>query len=192
MLTTDVDIDTPKTFNPLNYFPTAIKASNFTNGKFQPHPAGVYFQSIPKDYVSNLSAITYDKAENYGFMKIDFLHLSILEHFKSKQEIRYWMNVEPDWNLFLDKDICSRLFQIGKHHELISKIKPKSVEDLADCIALIRPGKFKLIDLYLKDRHAVRKVLYLKTDDMYFKRAHAIAYAYNVILNLHLIVRKII
>ena len=80
-----------------------------------------------------------------------------------------------------------KLFQLAKHYDLLQQIKPSSVEEIADVLALIRPGKSTLLGLYLKDKVVARKMLYLSSEDFSFKRSHAISYALVVVLQLHLI-----
>lgn len=185
----DVDIDFPTDFDPLEYFETAVRASRVQNGELKKHNAGAYLQNIPKDKLTGLAAIPYKEAQELGYFKIDFLHLSLLDNFQSKDEIRILLKKEPNWTLLQSPDAVSKLFQIHKHFDLVSKVKPQSVQELADCIALIRPGKRYLLAAYLKDRDVVRTELYTKPDDgrAYFKKPHAIAYALTIVLQLHLI-----
>jgi hypothetical protein len=61
---------------------------------------------------------------------------------------------------------------------------------LADVLALIRPGKKYLLEAYIKDRDIVRDELYktpTKKNTVWFKRSHSVAYAHNIVLQLHLI-----
>lgn len=185
----DVDIDFPTSFDPLEIFSTAVRASMLRDGKLSKHPAGAYFQRAPVDSITGLSAIPFKQAEDVGYMKIDFLHLSVLNDFDNKDEIRALLKVEPDWMLLQQPGVVAKLFQIHKNHELLYRVKPTSVIELADCIALIRPGKIVLVDAYLKNRVATRKILYTKAEnDKYvFKKSHAIAYALTIVLQLHLI-----
>lgn len=187
----DIDIDFQSTFDPTKVFKRARLASMVKNGELVKHPCGVYFQQIPIDPITNLSAIPYREAENLGYFKIDFLHLHLLDHFSSKEEIRQLIHQEPDWNILSQEQHVRNLFQIGKHYKLITIIKPRSVQELADVIALIRPGKSDLISLYLTDKQTARKHLYAKTSDgYYFKRSHAISYALTIVLQMHLIARQ--
>jgi hypothetical protein len=66
-------------------------------------------------------------------------------------------------------------------------MKPQSVSDLADCLAIIRPNKVKLADKYLKNKRAVIKELYTKRDPSDLRKSHAIPYALLIVLQLHLI-----
>ena len=185
----DIDIDLKTDFDPLDIFPESIRASMIKQGKLTRHNVGVYFQTIPVDKLTGLAAIPYNQAEDIGYFKIDFLHLSVLDSFESKEEIRALLEIEPDWSLLMRPDIVSKLFQISKQYDFVSKLAPKSVEELADCIALIRPGKRHLTDAYLKDKTGIRQEIYRKTEDgkYTFKKGHAISYALTIVLQLHLI-----
>jgi DNA polymerase III alpha subunit len=182
----DIDIDTQTTFDPFQCF-DAVPASMIKNGLITKHPVGVYFQNIPIDPITQLSSIPYQAAEELGYFKIDMLHLSVLDYFNNKGEIRMLTKKPPDWDLLLSPSVVSKLFQLSNHYDLVVTIKPKSIIELADCIALIRPGKRYLLDGYLKDKDVIRQELYKKTDKYYFKRAHAISYATTIVLQLHLI-----
>lgn len=153
------------------------------------HPCGQYFQTMPKDDITGLAAIPYEEAEVLGYVKIDFLHLSILDHFTSKADVRELMHKEPDWSLLEVQENVEKLFQLHNHFSLVEQVKPSSVQELADCITLIRPGKRHLLKQYLENREQTRKLhLYAKTADGYsFKRSHAISYAFTIILQLHLL-----
>lgn len=166
----------------------AIPASMVKNNELVKHPCGYYFQEIPVDDVTSLASIPYEEAEVLGYFKIDFLHLSLLDNFKSKAQVRELLRQEPDWTILQDPSQVPKLFQIHKHGTLLSNIKPSTVQELADCIALIRPGKRHLIDRYKDNKEATRRILYEKDDaGYYFKRSHAISYALTIVLQLHLI-----
>ena len=185
----DVDIDFPTYFDPIDYFDTTIRASMVKDDKLIKHPAGVYFQNIPVDPVTKLAAIPYKRAEELGYFKIDLLHLSLLDNFNSKDEIRSLIKIEPDWIMLESPDVVSRLFQIHRHFDVVIKIKPTSVIELADTIALIRPAKRYLLEPYINNKEAIRKQLYARPENgkYYFKKGHAISYALNIVLQLHLI-----
>lgn len=185
----DVDIDFKPDFDPLEHFPEAVRASRIQDGEIKPHPAGAYFQKIAKDKLTDLAAIPFKEAETEGYFKIDFLHLSFLENFQSKEEIRALLKLEPDWCLLQSPSVVHRLFQMRKHYDVLKAIRPESVQALADCIAIIRPSKRFLLPHYLKNPEGMRKALYTKPNkDMpYFKKPHAISYALTIVLQLHLI-----
>ena len=184
----DVDIDTPPSVDIKAIFPEWTRASLVKDGVLRPHPCGYYPQAIARDPITGLAAIPYEEAERLGYFKIDFLHLSVYEHFKSRAEILELLKVEPDWGLLLIPSQQVKLFQLSKHGDILSVVRPRSVEELADVLALIRPGKKQLLKLYLSHRDATRRTLYAKDESGYsFKKSHAIAYALVIVLQLHLI-----
>ena len=186
----DIDIDFSSTFDPRQLMKQAIPASMVKNGQLVKHPCGHYFQTIPIDSFTGFAAIPYEEAEVLGYFKIDFLHLSLLDSFKSKDEIRQLIAQEPDWSLLQNPEHVAKLFQIHKNEKLLRRVKPTSVQELADCIALIRPGKRHLLESYLHDKPGTRKQLYAKEENGYsFKRSHALSYALTIILQMHLISR---
>lgn len=190
----DIDIDLQSSFDAIELF-DCVQASMVTGGEIKKHPAGAYLQKMPIDPISKLAAIPYDVAESKGYIKIDFLHLNILNTFKSKDEIRELLNKEPDWYLLRIPSVVKSLFQIHKHFDLIQRINPNSVQDLADCISLIRPSKYALVDAYLASKKVGNlnnfrnTVLYVSPKDgsAYYKKSHATAYALTITLQLHTI-----
>lgn len=190
----DVDIDFRTDFDPLDYFETAIRASRIKDGELVKHGPGSYLQTMPADKLSGLAAIPYDVAEELGYTKIDFLHLVVLDHFQSKDEIRALLKIEPDWFLLESAEVVGKLFQLHRHFDIVYAVKPRSVQELADCIALIRPGKRNLLNAYLKNREKTRPMLYRQAGDdkSSFRRSHSIAYALTVVLQLHLIRGKVL
>lgn len=121
-------------------------------------------------------------------MKLDFLHLNVYKHFTSHEEVCELVNIDPNWMLLQMPSVVEKLFQLGKHFDVLTKIKPKSIEELADVIALIRPGKRQLVEAYLANKETTRRVLYTGGSGEYaFKRSHACAYSMVIILQLHLI-----
>lgn len=184
----DIDLDLPTTFDPADFF-NITKASMVKDGKLIKHPAGAYFQNIAVDKVTGLSAIPYKQAEELGYFKIDFLHLNVLDHFSSKNELRELLKTEPDWLLLQSATEVAKLFQISKHFDVLVQIKPTSVMELADSIALIRPAKKHLLEEYLRHKERTRPKLYTKpkNNKYYFKKGHAVSYALTIVLQLHLI-----
>lgn len=184
----DIDIDCAPSFKPETVFKKWCRATVVQEDKLTAHPCGVYPQSIPKDPITGLAAIPYDAAEELGYLKVDFLHLNVYQHFKDRQEIEKLLKVEPVWEMLLLPSVQVKLFQLAKHGSLIDDLKPKSLEEIADLMALIRPGKKNFLGLYKKDKINARKMLYAKDETGYsFKKSHSFAYAYVVWLQLHLI-----
>lgn len=191
----DIDIDFKTDFDPKSVFHDWTKASIYDEKtqSLKPHVCGCYPQKIPQDPVSKLSAIPYDLAESFGYVKLDFLHLSFYDIFSSRDEIKALLKLEPKWELLEQKEVVEKLFQLSRHFQVVSKIKPKSLNELADTLALIRPGKKDFIGLYLKDKESCRKILYVKDDSNFsFKKAHAYSYAMVIKLQLILIENQLL
>lgn len=183
----DIDIDFPTSFNPTKIFPWT-RASQVKNGYLTPHVCGVYPQNIPVDQVTKTSAIPYKEAEELGYIKVDMLHLGVYDHFSSREEIQELLQIDPDWGLLLIPEEQKKLFQLSQHGDVLNTVKPRSIEELADVLALIRPGKKQLAKLYVAQRESTRRILYAKDEKGYsFKKSHAIAYAMVIVLQLHLI-----
>lgn len=185
----DIDLDLPS-FDPTEFFPTVTRASMVKDGELVKHPAGVYFQSIPRDKITGLAAIPYEPAEDLGFFKVDFLHLSLLDDLPlpDKASVRELIKIEPNWDLLQDEKVVEQLFQLRKHHTLLLQLNPRSVVELADCIALLRPAKRLLVDKYKQAPNRTRVELYkMPLPPGCFKRGHAIAYALTIVIQLHLI-----
>jgi hypothetical protein len=180
----DIDIDLRPDFDPDKLF-KVVHASMEEQGVLRKHPAGVYFQNIPVDKETGLSAIPYKESEDMGYMKVDFLHLTLLNKFKNKTEMRKYLRREPDWSLLEDEETVKTLFHIGNHFDVVSQVKPKSVQQLSDILAIIRPGKRSLLPEYLKSPAEVRPELYTKRINSDMRKSHTIPYALLIVLQLH-------
>lgn len=183
----DIDIDVKTSFKVEDFFDNATHASIVEKGKLKKHNVGVYFQKIPVDEKTGLSAIPYKKALDFGYFKIDMIHLKLLDKFESKEQLREYMNKEPDWGLLEYKEVVEKLFHLSKSFDIVNKIKPNNILELADCLALIRPGKQKLINSYIKNKKETRKELYKKEKPSDLRKSHALPYAYLIIAQLNLI-----
>ena len=181
----DIDVkDNKELFSKLN----VVRASLIKDNQLKPHVCGVYFQHISTDPITGYAAIPYEEAESLGYFKIDLLNLHVYSNFNNRDEIKALLEIEPDWDKLLNRNIVEQLFHINKHYDLIKRVKPKSILDLAECLALIRPQKMHLTNLYINDKQKALKYLWLQDDDGYaFKKAHAISYAMVIVLQLHLL-----
>ena len=181
----DIDIDVRPDFD-LSIFGRTVKASMVEDSKLLKHPCGVYFQNIPEH--KGLAAIPYKEAEALGYYKLDFLHNHVYSHFSSREEILELIKIEPNWDLLLDEEQVPKLFQLARHADLLRKVKPRSILELSDCLALIRPGKKEYLPGYLVAREKVRPFLYSSDSEGYaFKKSHSVSYAMVIVLQLHLI-----
>ena len=95
------------------------------------------------------------------------------------------LNKKPDWNMLRNHKTIKQLMQLSEHAGLVRQLGPRSVEELAMTIALIRPGKRHLQNLGW-DR--IRREIWKPDDTGYtFKKSHAIAYSLNIIVQLNMI-----
>ena len=150
------------------------------------HNTGIYVQSIPYDPITGLSTVDYKSAEDRGYFKIDLLNVSVYEGVRSKEHLTQLLETEPLWDLLLQDDFTNLLFHVNGHGYLMRQMKPTSIEELAMCLALIRPAKKHLIG---KTWTEIGQTIWAKpeTGDYYFKKAHAIAYAHVIVVQMNLI-----
>ena len=184
----DVDIDVVPYLGKAKYGTLAIIHDEEEN-KLRPHSSGVYFNcNIPIDPISKRAALDYKRAEELGFIKYDLLSSNYIPRFNTQKEFIKATQTEPDWDLlWTDKKTVTDLPHVGNHYDILKKYKPKSVEDLADCLALIRPAKIYLQEDYAKNKTKTRLKLYTKEANgkYYFKKSHAIAYALLIVAVLN-------
>ena len=182
----DIDIDFADRDNALKFIkhiPAAIKDAN---GTFKKHNTGVYCTPIPYNPVNNLSTIDYKEAEERGYFKIDFLNVSIYKDVKDEEHLKTLMETEPLWDLLEQDDFSSLLFHVNGHGSILRQMKPKSILQLAAVLAMIRPAKRHLIG---ETWNTVMETIWTKPTDgeYYFKKAHAVAYAMAVVVQMNLI-----
>lgn len=183
----DVDLDLQSDFKILEHFDAVLASKVSKTNTLEKHPVGAYFQNIPVDKMTGFSAIPFKEAEEVGYLKIDFLHLSLLDVFETTEQVRKLSELDPNWDMLNDKKIVRRLFHISNHFRLINRIKPRNIEELADCLALRIPSKKHLIESYIINKESTRPELYRKLEIFSYKKSHAIAYATNVVLHMHLL-----
>lgn len=185
----DIDIDLKNRQDLLDQV-NHINASMLVGDTIMRHSVGVYFQNIPLNPKTGNSNILYEDAEKLGYIKIDLLNLNIYENIKSNDHLTKLMNTEPNWELLLNEYFCNCLFQISGNFEVVSTLKPKSIEQLAATIAIIRPAKRYLIG---KDWNTIFKEVWKKPidDEYYFKKSHGIAYAMAIVVQMNLIVEDL-
>lgn len=189
IVTTDVDIDVFGRDKILEGMECVYGRIDRAGDKFEKHPTGVYFQNIPRDPVTNMSTLDHRIANDYGYFKIDFLNVNMYEHVRNEQHLLELLDREPPWDFFQYEEITDKLFQLKGHSNLLRKYKPKSVEDLAMILAIIRPSKSYLQQ---KGWDEIRSEVWTKVDDGYqFKRSHGIAYSLAIIVNLNLLIEQL-
>ena len=154
------------------------------------HNTGVYFTEIPHNPVDNLATIDYDEAEERKYFKIDFLNVFIYKQVKDEEHLIKLMTKEPLWDLLTEAEFSNQLFHVGEHSGVLQKTKPKNIEQLAAVLAMIRPAKRNLIGKSWPD---IMKDVWKKPSDgsYYFKKAHAVAYAHAVVVQMNLLCEQL-
>jgi DNA polymerase III alpha subunit len=143
----DVDIDFANREQALKLF-KHVPAAIIKDEEIEKHKTGVYFQAVPVDPINNCCSFDYKRAEERGYFKIDLLNVNLYEGIKTEQELVELMLEEPDWNMLKDKTIVDQLFHINGHFDIVSKLEPKNIEQLASVLAIIRPAKRHLMHKY--------------------------------------------
>lgn len=182
----DIDIDFPHRDKALAVV-KCIPAIISTDKK---HNTGVYCTSIPYNPLTGMSTIDYKSAEARGYFKIDLLNVSVYEGVKDREHLLRLMNQEPLWDLLLQDDFTNMLFHVNGHGAILREMKPTSIEQLAAVLAMIRPAKRYLIG---KDWQTINDEVWTRPDgdEYYFKKAHAVAYAHVVVVQMNLICESI-
>lgn len=166
-----------------------IAASRLEKGDLKKHVVGVYFQKIPQDPLTSLASIPYKEAEQRGYFKIDLLNLNIYKQVRDEAHLDQLVAQEPMWDLLEDKEIVDQLFHLNGHFDVVSKMKPTTIEQLAMVLAMIRPGKRHLVGKSWTD---VASEIWTRVDgeEYSFKHAHAISYAMVLVVQMNLLLEQ--
>jgi len=183
----DVDIDFFDRDGVLKLF-KHTPATIIKEDKTEKHKTGVYFHAVPEHPVTGHSSLDYKKAEDRGYFKIDCLNVNIYKDVKSEQELVELMIQEPDWDILKDATVVDQLFHLNGHFNIVNKLEPKTIEQLAAVLAIIRPAKRGLM---YKDWVDIMKEVWIKPTDgsYFFKKSHAVAYAQAIVVQMNLITK---
>lgn len=167
-----------------------VKASRYDGNRLVAHNTGVYLNSIPSNPIDNLATLDYKTAEDRGYFKLDFLNVGLYKGIKDEAHLKQLMEAEPLWDLLEQDDFTNLLFHINGHGYLMRQMKPTTIEQLAMCLALIRPAKKHLIGQTWTE---IGETIWKKPEngDYYFKKAHAVAYAMAIVVQMNLICEEI-
>lgn len=182
----DIDIDFPDRDIILSKLQHRV--ARLDSGK--KHNTGIYATEIPHNPVDMISTIDYKTAEERGYFKLDFLNVSIYKDVRDEQHLTELMNKEPVWELLEHKEFCENVFHVSGHDDVLRTLKPRSVEDLAAVLAIIRPAKRHLVK---ESWDTIRKEVWIKptNGEYYFKKSHAFSYAVAVVVHMNLLCEQI-
>jgi DNA polymerase III alpha subunit len=185
----DIDIDFVDRDRALQHI-KHIPASRVDDGKLVKHNTGIYLHRVPVNAVSGICSVPYNEAENLDYFKIDFLNFNVYKEIKNEDHLNQLLDQEPLWDLLEQEDFVNLLVHVNGHAYILKQMKPKNIEQLAAVLAMIRPAKRYLIG---KDWKTVLSEIWEKpnTDEYYFKKSHAIAYATVIVVQMNLICEKI-
>jgi hypothetical protein len=185
----DIDIDfsdREQVLDLLNVTPAGIIKDN----KLTRHNTGVYATDIPVDPFTGYASLDYQIAEDRGYMKLDLLNVHVYKQVRDETHLIELMQ-EPNWTKLYDPAICAQLIHVNNHYDTLLKMPDPvdTIPRLAMFLAVIRPAKRHLIGKTWKD---VAMTVWDKVEGEYsFKRAHAVAYAQLVVVNLNLLYESV-
>ena len=185
----DIDIDFLDREQALELF-NHVRASRADEGSLVKHNTGVYLHEVPVNAIENLCAVPYEEAEDRGYFKVDFLNVGIYKGVRDEAHLVELMNREPLWDLLLEDDFATNLFHVNGHGDILRQTKPKSIQELAAVLAMIRPAKRYLVG---KDWNTVMSEVWTKPEnaDYFFKKSHATEYAAAIVVQMNLICEQI-
>lgn len=181
----DIDIDFPNredALKLLKHNPAGI----VRDGKLIKHNTGIYVTDIPIDPMTGVATIDHKAAEDWGYMKLDFLNVSLYTQIKSEQHLKDLMAQEPAWEKLYDPEFCGKLIHIGNHYDTLIKC-PEAVNTIprmAMLLALIRPGKRHLIG---ETWSRISETIWDASEEYTFKKSHSISYAHLVCVHINLL-----
>jgi len=196
----DVDLDVSDRDRALTVLRNYTQASQVNNDSvLVPHNTGIYFQKIPTDPITELSAFPYKEAEEIGYFKVDLIPNHVYDLVESNEELERLLDAPVDWEWFQDErffeaeDRRYQLTHLAKYHHLCVMYPPTSVEDVSCLLAMIRPRKrYPVGKPWETVKNAVWEKLDTEDDTHYFfKKSHAVAFGVLVVLHAQLIARKL-
>jgi hypothetical protein len=185
-MSADIDLDFASRDDVLKLI-QHTPARQTVDSKVRRHNSGVYVTDIPWDPVNECAAVDYQTAEERGYFKIDFLNMHVYKLVQSPEHYEQMLTETPPWQrLWQDSEWAKQLVHVGNYTDLLTEMKPDSIQRMAAFISIIRPGK---AHLQRKDWKTVFESVWDGNDSRgyTFKKAHALSYAMLVSLHMNLI-----
>lgn len=188
----DVDIDLQNREDILDVL-EHIPASIIRNGEIHKHNTGVYFHPVPIDPITGYCSLDYKEANERGFFKLDLLNVHVYQGVQSEEHLNRLLEREPIWEMLENWEIVQNLFQLNnpKTFDVLQKMKPCNIDQLAMIIAIIRPPKRHLIG---EDWATVEREIWHITEDEKergaFRKSHAYAYAHALMVQMNLLIEQ--
>lgn len=188
----DIDIDTSDRTALLHDVPH-VCAVIHRQGEIIRHNTGVYFHAVPVNPFNHHCSVTYTQAEDLGCYKIDVLNNSIYDQVQDENHLQQLMRTPPMWELLQHAEVVSQLAHINNHYDLVHKLKPQHVTELACVLALIRPGKRYLVRKCEQSGFgAIQPEIWQQDSNGYtFKKSHAISLSWTIVIQLNLLIEQL-
>lgn len=182
----DIDIDSADRDRILELIRN-VPASIHRKDEIVKHNTGVYVTDIPVNPVTGLCTIDHKQSEAMGYIKLDFLNVSLYERVRDLAHLDLLANTQPNWDKLSDRSFVENIIHIGNHYDTLQRM-PEPVDTIprmAMLLSVIRPAKRHLIGLPWKQ---VAETVWEKPSDgsYFFKKSHAVAYATLVAVNINL------
>ena len=182
----DIDIDSADREQILKLI-SNVPAGINRNNQLIKHNTGVYVTDIPVDPESGICTIDHKTAEQMGYIKLDFLNMTVYEQVQDHAHLEKLLNTQPQWSQLNNKSFVQQIVHIHSHWDTIQKMPEPidSIPRMAMFLSVIRPAKRHLIGLPWK---TVAETVWQKPQDnsYFFKKSHSIAYAQLVALDMNL------
>jgi hypothetical protein len=180
----DIDID----FADRNKILDLVKHTPAKLEDGQRHASGVYVTEIPQDSYTGLASLDYKTAEELGYLKLDFLNVSVYSQVQDPAHLDRLMTQDPAWHRLYEPEFCAKLIHLGNHYRTLIEMPEavNSIPRLAMFLSVIRPAKRHLIG---RPWEEVSKTIWDRPLDggYYFKKSHAVAYAHLVVVHMNLL-----
>jgi len=186
----DIDIDfsdRSQALSLLDHTPASINRDD----KWVAHNTGVYVTDVPVDPFTGRASLDYEVAEERGYIKLDFLNVSLYTQIKNDTHLTELIDQEPEWDRLYDPEFCSKLIHIGNHYKTLIKMPEavNSIPRMAMFLSVIRPAKRHLIGLPWAE--VARTVWEKSSDGSYgFKKSHGVAYSHLVCVHMNLLTEQ--
>jgi len=182
----DIDLDFGDRNNILNLI-QHVPAAMIKNDRLVRHVSGVYVNGVPYNSVSGTAAIDYRIAEQLGYVKLDFLNVTLYQQIQDPAHLSELMDRTPPWHRLRDPEFFGQLIHIGRHYSTMQQMPEPidTIERMAMFLAVIRPSKRHLIGRRWST--IAQTVWQVSEDGAYgFKKSHAHGYATLVAVQMNL------
>lgn len=154
------------------------------------HNTGIYVTEVPHNPIDNLATVDYKTAEDRGYFKLDFLNVHIYKDVRNEEHMQTLMQREPLWELLEHEEFINKVFHLTGNSDVVKFLAPKTIQQLAATLAIIRPSKRYLL---AKGWDQIFEEVWLVPEDggYYFKKAHAFSYAIAVVVHMNLLCEQI-